>query len=115
MKKVVIAVFVVTSMSASVAVLAQQRSNDMPGMGKGMAATAGAQTVHTATGVVKNLNPGAGTVTFAHEPVKSLNWPAMTMSFRVKDKGLLDKLKEGAKVQFDFVQDGSDYIVTAIK
>jgi Cu(I)/Ag(I) efflux system protein CusF len=70
---------------------------------------------HHASGTVKKLDASVGTVTFAHGPVKSLNWPAMTMNFRVKDKALLDKLAVGTRAEFEFVQEGSDYVVTAVR
>ena len=70
---------------------------------------------HQATGVVKTVDAKAGTVTLAHDPVKSLKWPAMTMGFQVKDKALLDKLQPGKKIEFEFVQQGKDYVVTAVK
>jgi Cu(I)/Ag(I) efflux system protein CusF len=52
-------------------------------------------------------------VTIAHGPVQSLNWPAMTMNFLVKDKALLDRLSSGKKVDFEFVQQGRDYVITS--
>ncbi len=70
---------------------------------------------HQAVGVVKEIDPKAGMVTFAHEPVKSLNWPAMSMGFAVKDKMLLDKLAVGKKVEFEFVKEGKGYAVTSVK
>ncbi|CAB1369040.1 copper-binding protein [Denitratisoma oestradiolicum] len=70
---------------------------------------------HQAVGVVKEIDSRAGMVTFAHEPVKSLNWPAMTMGFVVKDKALLDKLAVGKKVEFEFVKEGKGYAVTGVK
>jgi Cu(I)/Ag(I) efflux system protein CusF len=88
---------------------------DMKGMDMGKKPDAVAQTVHTATGVVKKVDPKAGTVTLAHDPVKSLNWSAMTMSFGVKDKAFLDKLQPGKKVEVEFVQQGKDYVITSVK
>lgn len=70
---------------------------------------------HKASATVKAVNPAKGTVTLAHEPVKSLKWPAMTMGFAVKDKTLFDKLAVGEKVQVEFVQQGSEYVVSAVK
>lgn len=72
-------------------------------------------TSYKATGVVKNVDAGKGTVTVAHEPVKDLNWPAMTMAFVVKDKKMLDKFAADKKVSFEFVKQGADYVVTSIK
>ena len=68
---------------------------------------------HQMNAVVKDVDVTHGKVTLAHEPVQSLNWPAMTMGFSVKDKALFDKLVTGKKVKVDFVQQGSDYVVTA--
>ena len=70
---------------------------------------------HKATGVVTKVDPAGGKVTIRHEPVQSLKWPGMTMAFKVKDKALLDKLPKDKKVDFEFVQQGKDYVVTAVK
>jgi len=70
---------------------------------------------HSGTGIVKSVDPAGPSITFAHEPIKSLNWPAMTMGFKVKDKALLDNVKPGDKVTFTLAQSGKDYIVTSIK
>jgi len=90
---------------------------DMKGMDmKGMDSGEKTQgTVHNAVGVVKNVDPAKSTVTLDHEPVKSLNWSAMTMSFTVKDKALLDRLQTGKKVEFEFVQQGKDNVITSVK
>jgi Cu(I)/Ag(I) efflux system protein CusF len=39
----------------------------------------------------------------------------MTMTFGVKDKSLLDKLAAGKKVDVEFTQQGSNYVVSAVK
>ncbi|MBU1364529.1 MAG: copper-binding protein [Gammaproteobacteria bacterium] len=94
--------------------MGKQKMDDMKGMEMGgQKAMPGAP--HQAVGVVKEIDPKAGKVTFAHEPVKSLNWPAMTMGFAVKDKTLLDKLAVGKKVNFEFVKEGKGYTVTSVK
>ena|SRR5437773_12488589 len=71
-------------------------------------------TLHKGIGVVKSINSADGVITFSHEPIKSLNWPAMTMGFKLKDKAMVDKIKPGDKVEFSFVQAGKDYVVTDI-
>ena len=71
--------------------------------------------VHQATGVVDSVDPANDKATLAHEAVKSLQWPAMTMSFTVKDKMMFDSLLVGKKVSFEFIQQGSDYVMTAVK
>jgi Cu(I)/Ag(I) efflux system protein CusF len=92
------------------------QSSDMKGMDmKGMAMDKTADTTHKGIGVVKSINAADGTVTLAHEPIKSLNWPAMTMAFKVKDKKLIDSVAPGSKVEFTLVQSGKDYVITSIK
>ena len=39
----------------------------------------------------------------------------MTMSFTAKDKKMLEGIKLGAKVEYEFVQQGSKYTITSIK
>ncbi len=91
---------------------------DMKGMEmkKGDKAKKSAETKsHKGVGVVKSVDGEKGTVSIAHQPVTSMSWPAMTMTFKAKDKAMLERIKPGAKVEFSFVQSGKDYIVTKIK
>lgn len=74
-----------------------------------------AQAAHKATGTVKKTDPEQGRAIIAHGPVESLKWPAMTMGFAVKDKALFDKLAVGKKLDVEFVQQGADYVITAVK
>jgi Cu(I)/Ag(I) efflux system protein CusF len=71
--------------------------------------------VHKATGKVAKVDRAAGTVTIDHGPVASMNWPSMTMAFKVKDSAMLDKAKQGAQVEFNFTQSGKDHVITDIK
>lgn len=66
-------------------------------------------------GTVKSVDAKKGTVNLAHEPIKSMNWPAMNMTFKAKDKAMLENVKPGAKVEFSFEQSGKDYVITDIK
>ncbi|HEY4072905.1 MAG TPA: copper-binding protein [Herbaspirillum sp.] len=84
----------------------------MDNMKSGAAAKA---AIHHATGTVKAVDRTKGTVTIAHGPVQSLNWPAMTMTFMVKDKMFFDKLVVAKNVTIDFKQQNADYVVTAVK
>jgi Cu(I)/Ag(I) efflux system periplasmic protein CusF len=86
------------------------KSMDMKGINK-----KGAATTHKGVGVVKDINAAKGVVTLAHEPIKSLNWPAMTMDFKVKDKSVMDKIKPGDKVEFTLVQTDKEYLITGMK
>ena len=70
---------------------------------------------HKASGKVTKVDQAKGSVTIAHGPVASMNWPSMTMSFKVKDKAMLDKVKNGQQVEFSFVESGRDHTITEIK
>lgn len=61
------------------------------------------QTTHHLTeGTIQTIKPDE--ITIAHEPVPSLNWPAMTMGFKSPEKGLPDDLKTGDRVSFSFMK-----------
>jgi Cu(I)/Ag(I) efflux system periplasmic protein CusF len=89
---------------------AQEKHEDMPGM-----EMKSEQTAHFASGTVTKLDEKRGTVTISHGPVPSLKWPPMTMRFAVKDKTVSAKLKPGQKIDFAFVKEGKDYVVTEIR
>jgi Cu(I)/Ag(I) efflux system protein CusF len=85
---------------------------DMKGMKSDKKATG---EVQKGTGVVTNVDRAGGKVTLKHDPIKSLNWPTMTMAFAVMDKAMLDKVAKDKKVQFEFVQQGQQFVITSIK
>jgi Cu(I)/Ag(I) efflux system protein CusF len=64
---------------------------------------------------VTKVDAAKNKVTIRHEPVQSMKWPAMNMAFTVKDQALLDKMPKGKQVEFEFVQEGKDYVVTSVK
>ncbi|MGQ0709412.1 MAG: copper-binding protein [Rhodoferax sp.] len=104
------AILVLTATAA----MAQQKPMDgMKGMPMGQAAPG--HTVHMAKGKVTKVDAAAGVVTLAHEPVKSLNWPAMTMGFRLQDPRLLEQLGVGKTVEFGFVQAANGYAITQVR
>ena len=79
------------------------------------AVAASAATKHHAVGVVRSVDASKGTVMIAHEPIASLGWPAMSMSFQVRDQRLLARLRAGSAVEFDFEQTSDGYLLTAIR
>lgn len=71
-----------------------------------------APAVHRGEGSVEALDAARTTVTLAHGPIATLNWPAMTMDFRVKDPALLKTLKPGQKIVFEMTEEKSgDYVI----
>ncbi|HXF65735.1 MAG TPA: copper-binding protein [Burkholderiales bacterium] len=80
------------------------------------AAPAAAQPTHQGSGIVKKVDPARESITLAHDPIRSLNWPAMTMDFRVRDKDKLAALKPGQKIAFELVEEKKgEYVISRIK
>jgi Cu/Ag efflux protein CusF len=102
------ALMTVLAISMSTALLAQ--NTDRTSRSKGEKG----QATHKATGVVKSVDSKRATATLAHGPVPALKWRSMTMSFTVKDKATFDKLQPGKKVEFEFVQQGKDHVITSV-
>jgi Cu(I)/Ag(I) efflux system protein CusF len=81
--------------------------------------SAGAQPLerqtHKGTGVVKDIDRAGAQVTLRHDPIRSLKWPTMTMVFAVKDKAMLETLSLEKKVEFEFVLQGQQFVITSIR
>ena len=83
--------------------------------------SAGAANTAAATPATTGLIPGKGvvlkvdranaTVKMNHEPIPALNWPRMTMPFRLKEGALADQVKEGDTIEFFLEKSGSDYVI----
>ena len=52
-------------------------------------------------GQVQKIDTEQAKVTLKHGPIKNLDMDAMTMVFRVADPTMLDKVKEGDKIEFE--------------
>lgn len=115
MKKQFLTTLTLVSALSATAALAQSKMDDMKGMDMAMKPVSTAQTTHEANGTIKKIDAKKGWVTIAHGPVNSLSWPPMTMSFKVKNKSLLDKLAVDKKVDFGFVKEGEDYVMTTVR
>ncbi len=73
----------------------------------------GAAATHDASGRITALS-GAN-ISIAHGAIPTLNWPAMTMQFTLENEHLANGLGVGDAVSFRIRQEGSRYIVTAIR
>jgi Cu/Ag efflux protein CusF len=78
------------------------------------AAAAASAAAPMAEGEVRKVDKAQSKITLKHGEIKSLDMPPMTMVFQVKDKALLDKVKEGDKVRFMAAIEGGKYFVTEI-
>ncbi len=78
-------------------------------------ATAPAETAeqtHSGTGTVDSVS--GQQVTISHGPIKSLEWPAMTMPFTAKDAAAVQGIKAGDRVAFTLTKSGNDSVLTSI-
>ena len=66
-------------------------------------------------GEVRKVDKDAKKITIKHGPLASLDMPAMTMVFQVKDPAMLDRVKAGDKVKFRAEKIGGAYTVTKIE
>jgi Cu/Ag efflux protein CusF len=80
-----------------------------------IALASGAFAAEFTKGTVKKVDAKAKKVTLIHEELKSLEMPAMTMVFRVKDDAILEKLKEGASIEFVAERVEGKLTVTEVK
>ena len=106
-------VIAVSFLGAAPLATAQMKGMDMKDMPTKMDKKDAKGTVHKATGVVTRVDKDK--VTIKHGPVASMNWPSMTMAFVVRDKAVMEKMRKDQNVDFEFVQQGKDYVVTGVK
>jgi Cu(I)/Ag(I) efflux system protein CusF len=117
MKKSLIGLITIVMTLSATSVLAQQKTMEGMENMKPMPTkpAPSGQTVHATKGKVTKVDANTGVVTLAHDPVKSLNWPAMTMGFKVNDKMLLDTLGVGKTVNVEFIAADKGYVITSAK
>jgi Cu(I)/Ag(I) efflux system protein CusF len=65
-------------------------------------------------GEVRKIDKDTKKITLKHAEIKSLDMPAMTMVFQVKNAALLDTVKPGDKVKFAVEMVGTAMVVTEI-
>ncbi|MDR2422203.1 MAG: copper-binding protein [Deltaproteobacteria bacterium] len=92
--------------------------HDHGAMGHG--AAAGGEAIEAAglyqgQGQITGLNPQGLSLELDHDPIPALNWPRMTMGFKVTEADLLADLAVGDKVQFDFKQSGRDWLIVDLE
>lgn len=74
-----------------------------------------ASAAATSEGTVKKVDKTAGKLTIAHGPLKNLAMPPMTMTFRVSDASLMDKVKVGDRIRFVAENANGTLTVTALE
>ena len=72
-------------------------------------------TADMAEGEIRKIDVENKKITIKHGVIKSLDMPAMTMVFAVKDAALLEQVKAGDKVRFRAEAAGGSAVVTDIE
>ena len=71
---------------------------------------------HSAVGKLDEIDAKAGTLLITHEPVKSLNWPTMTMEFVPSNDAIAKAARPGDAIAFEFVErKPGEWVVTKIE
>jgi Cu(I)/Ag(I) efflux system membrane fusion protein len=71
---------------------------------------------HEAVGTLDDVDQQAGTLVITHEPVKSLNWPQMTMEFKPSNDAIAKAAKPGEAIRFEFVErKPGEWVVTKME
>ncbi len=83
-------------------------------MAVALAAFAGGALAEAVDGEVRKVDLETKKITLRHAPIPSLDMPAMTMVFQVRDPAMLEKLKPGDKVKFEAEKLGGAFTVTKI-
>lgn len=106
MKKLLICIFLAILSIAAASVYANDAHHQ----------AADNQKSYSAKGEVVAIDSALSKVKLRHDAVPELKWPGMTMFFNVADKTLLDTVKTGDQVEFEFVKvEGGGPLITKIK
>lgn len=71
---------------------------------------------HRGEGTIKAIDFAHATVTLAHGPIYSLQWPAMIMDFRTQEPALLQSLKPGQNIVFEIIEEAAhEYVIVHIQ
>ena len=66
-------------------------------------------------GEVRKVDKDAKKITIKHGPLRSLDMPAMTMVFQVRDPAMLEQVKAGDKVRFQAEKVGGAFTITRLE
>lgn len=74
------------------------------------------QVRYRGEGSIEAIDFAHTTVTLAHGPIASLQWPAMVMDFRVQEPALLQAFKPGQKVIFEIAEESAgEFVIVRIQ
>ena len=85
----------------------------MPGMAPKSAAAPAGPLI--GTGVVRSVDKANGKVRLTHDPIDAMGWPKLTLSFRLKDNALADRVTDGDSVEFSLEKSASGYVISDLR
>lgn len=65
--------------------------------------------------VVREVLPGEHTLRLEHEAIPELDWPSMTMNFRVRDSVAIDHLQPGQDIHFAMVEEEGAWVIDQVR
>lgn len=69
----------------------------------------------TSTGMVTQVDAGAGTITINHGAIAAIGWPAMTMQFTAENPAILQGITAGDHVTFELKNASETSIVMMVQ
>ena len=71
---------------------------------------------HQAEGTLDAVDNKGGRVTITHDPIKTLGWPGMTMDFPLANSALVQGIKPGTAIIFEFVErKPGEWVITKLQ
>ena len=115
LKTMTISALLATTASFAVNAYAQSTKEPLEPATKMETKVAAAPASAMTAGEVRKVDKDNQKITLKHAEILSLGMPGMTMVFRVKDAGMLDKVQVGSKVLFAADSAGGAVTVTALE
>ena len=69
---------------------------------------------YRASGTVVAVDRDHGRITIDTDPIEALKLPALGLAFIVHDRSLLDRVRNGRKVEFEFVKQGRGFVLVKL-
>lgn len=66
-------------------------------------------------GVIKSIDEDKSAITLQHGPIAALNWPPMTMTFKVESADVLKGAEVGNRVHFALKNEGGKPVVVKLQ
>lgn len=87
-----------------------------PRTGPGSPSEESSHVTHWGEGTIKAMDFAHATITLAHDPIASLQWPAMTMDFRFLEPTLLQSFKPGQRIRFEMMEESAgEFVIVRIE